>query len=81
MESKLKEIQNLIFEHNELVDKANEKWDEIYSKLEEVVEKSGKYNEIGSMIANASIKGSDELDPYECLKIDYDELAEEIENG
>ena len=81
MEEKLKEIQNIIFEHNELINKANEKWDELYSKLEEVVEKDGQYNEIGSMIANASIKGINETDPYECLKIDFNELVKEIENG
>lgn len=81
MEDKLKEIQQLINEHNELLDQVNEKWDEIYGKLEEVVEKGEQYNEIGSMIANAQVKGILEQDPIECLKIDYDVLVKEITNG
>ena len=78
MELKLKELENLVHEHNELLDKLDEKWNEIYEKIEEMNLNTEKYNEIGSMIANSQYE---DLDPIQALKINYDLLTKEIQGG
>ena len=73
-----KELEKLVNEHNELLDKVNAKWDKIYETIENMIVVE-QYNGIGSLIVDSMDFDVVSLDPIEQMKINFVTLKTQIE--
>ena len=70
-------LEVLVKEYNDLLDKVDAKWEEIYDTIDDVVSEE-KRDSIGYMIADAMYE---DTDPYGQLQINYEVLAKEVEES